>query len=167
MNSDYREALKMTVQEQMSRTQILLGYSHREMARRLHITLRTYDAIDEGSHGCSCMTLLMFLVYCCPDPAAFVAALKDSLAPFSVSAKNESELEFRYPMTVKEIYRFKDRAEYPLCPKCGSTLEWEYQSFCDRCGQKLSWKCYDDASVCFVSGKDGKHTSENMLFIRP
>lgn len=36
---------------------------------------------------------------------------------------------------------------FPVCPKCGSTLEREYQSYCDRCGQWLSWTELEKAHV--------------------
>ena len=44
--------------------------------------------------------------------------------------------------------------DFPKCPRCGSTMEREYQRFCDRCGQRLSWRDFDDAEVIYV-GWDG------------
>lgn len=29
--------------------------------------------------------------------------------------------------------------EYPICPRCNSSLDREYQNYCDRCGQALDW----------------------------
>ena len=41
---------------------------------------------------------------------------------------------YRWPMRVKEVYSFKWGVEFPQCPRCGTTMEREYQLFCDRCG---------------------------------
>ena len=46
---------------------------------------------------------------------------------------------YRIPMRAKELYSFKWGAEFPRCPRCGSTMDREYQLFCDRCGQRLNW----------------------------
>ena len=44
-------------------------------------------------------------------------------------------------MDVTEKFLYKNYS-YPICPRCRTSLEREYQSFCDRCGQALSWKKY-------------------------
>lgn len=54
----------------------------------------------------------------------------------------EAALSYRFPMPVKETFFCKEGFEYPVCPRCKTTLEREYQSFCDRCGQALDWKKY-------------------------
>ncbi len=36
---------------------------------------------------------------------------------------------------------------FPVCPRCLSNLEREYQAFCDRCGQKLSWDFFHYATL--------------------
>ena len=46
---------------------------------------------------------------------------------------------YRIPMRAKELYSFKWGAEFTRCPRCGSTMDREYQLFCDRCGQRLNW----------------------------
>lgn len=51
----------------------------------------------------------------------------------------EEKLLYREAMLVKEVLVFKSGNGYPVCPRCGSTFEREYQAFCDRCGQKLKW----------------------------
>lgn len=48
---------------------------------------------------------------------------------------------YRVNMDVTEKFLYKNYS-YPICPRCRTTLEREYQSFCDRCGQALSWKKY-------------------------
>lgn len=44
-------------------------------------------------------------------------------------------------------------------PRCGSTMEREYQYFCDRCGQRLSWRGFDDVEVKYI-GWDGIEDNE-------
>ena len=36
---------------------------------------------------------------------------------------------------------------FPLCPRCGSAMEREYQGYCDRCGQRLDWRGLPKARV--------------------
>lgn len=57
------------------------------------------------------------------------------------------ELAFRRPMAVTEALRFRTGGTYPVCPRCGVTMEREYQNFCDRCGQRLEWSRFDRATV--------------------
>lgn len=35
----------------------------------------------------------------------------------------------------------------PVCPRCNSLLDNDWQSYCDDCGQKLSWKRYTNSRV--------------------
>ena len=47
---------------------------------------------------------------------------------------------YRRSMPVCRLRRYQgEDVYYPVCPRCGSTMEREYQSYCDRCGQRLSW----------------------------
>ena len=73
------------------------------------------------------------------------------------AASEQCRLSSRYPMPVTQIRSFRyahllGRGDYPVCPRCGITLEREYQAFCDRCGQCLNWKEFSKA-VVISSGK--------------
>ena len=57
---------------------------------------------------------------------------------------------FRWPMKVKEFCIFQRSASIPRCPRCGITMEYEYQRFCKTCGQRLDWSEYDDAKEVFI-----------------
>lgn len=57
---------------------------------------------------------------------------------------------FRTPMPVVEVHRFRGGGAYPVCPRCGITLEREYQSYCDRCGQRLSWRSLRKAKIVLL-----------------
>lgn len=43
-------------------------------------------------------------------------------------------LTYRLSMRVKEVYSFKCGAKFPRCPRCGTTMEREYQRFYDFSG---------------------------------
>ncbi|MGI5825681.1 MAG: hypothetical protein ACOX7J_08980 [Bacillota bacterium] len=51
-------------------------------------------------------------------------------------------MSYRLPMPVKEAICYKYESTYPICPRCKTPLEREYQNYCDRCGQSLNWKNY-------------------------
>ena len=59
-------------------------------------------------------------------------------------------LQYRRPLRVIHIicYRaYSHNILYPLCPRCGVTLEREYQKYCDRCGQCLDWADLSKATI--------------------
>ena len=49
-------------------------------------------------------------------------------------------LGYRQPMEVRELVRYGSGGLFPVCPRCGSAMEREYQGYCDRCGQRLNWR---------------------------
>lgn len=63
---------------------------------------------------------------------------------------DSGEIAYRLPLAVQEVRVFSNGNSFPVCPKCGLTLEREYMNFCDRCGQKLDWKEYEKAVVVRV-----------------
>ena len=60
------------------------------------------------------------------------------------------QLDFRteLPVLEKVVYSGQTMSdvgyEYPICPKCRTSLEREYVNYCDRCGQHLGWSEYDN-----------------------
>ncbi len=75
------------------------------------------------------------------------------------------ELSYRSPMQVTEVllhnstpdnWKYNSCSGYPICPRCKTSMERDYQSFCDRCGQKLCWKNYKNAKIKFAGDKSGK-----------
>ena len=59
-------------------------------------------------------------------------------------------LAFRSPMRVSTIRAFRFSSGltiFPICPRCQTTMEREYQSYCDRCGQALDWRGFTKAMV--------------------
>lgn len=49
------------------------------------------------------------------------------------------ELSYRVRMRVEKCVK-EGPYFFSVCPKCGSIIERDYQSYCDRCGQALSWR---------------------------
>lgn len=55
------------------------------------------------------------------------------------------QLSFRRSLKVLQVRYFPQQGwvvVYPVCPRCGITMEREFQQFCDRCGQKLDWSIF-------------------------
>ena len=70
---------------------------------------------------------------------------------FLLNSSEITELRYRKPMQINEIaYYVRSDQSYPKCPRCGITMEREYQSFCDRCGQRLDWSMYHRAMVTMI-----------------
>ena len=65
------------------------------------------------------------------------------------------EILYRLPLQVNAVRAFSDgRLAFPVCPRCGQTMEREYQSYCDRCGQSLGWNGFHHAAVLqFPAGR--------------
>lgn len=77
--------------------------------------------------------------------------------PISSGAEHNHETpeltakSYRRPMSVTEVFYYVDSlmgpTTYPICPRCGITMEREFQSFCDRCGQALDWDGLEQAVI--------------------
>ncbi len=52
----------------------------------------------------------------------------------------QAALGYRRPMEVRELARHGSGGTFPVCPRCGSAMEREYQDYCDRYGQRLGWR---------------------------
>lgn len=68
------------------------------------------------------------------------------MSPEAVAAA----LSYRQPLEVTHMLLFENGDCFPVCPKCGITLDREYMSYCDRCGQCLKWKEYRQATVVYL-----------------
>ena len=68
-----------------------------------------------------------------------------------ISSPDWREMLFRSPMPVTHIRccqcsQSYGRTVFPVCPRCGVSMEREYQAYCDRCGQCLCWKDFSKAA---------------------
>ncbi len=50
--------------------------SQEEMAHRLAMATRSYIDLENGTSCCSAVTFILFLIYICPDPTAFLKELR-------------------------------------------------------------------------------------------
>lgn len=63
---------------------------------------------------------------------------------------DNTEYSKEQPRKICQVIQFQTLmhpTEYPVCPRCSTTLEREYQRYCDRCGQRLDWHALDRAEV--------------------
>ena len=51
-------------------------------------------------------------------------------------------VSYRFPKPVIKVLLLPNNDSFPLCPRCGISLEREYMAFCDRCGQHLAWNLF-------------------------
>lgn len=54
---------------------------------------------------------------------------------------------YRIPMQVTKVLKLDSGCTFPICPRCGISLEREYMNYCDRCGQCLGWNLFDLAGI--------------------
>ena len=64
-------------------------------------------------------------------------------------------LSYRSPKLVRYVLQMDNGSTYPICPRCGKTMDREYQSYCDRCGQALDWKGFSKAAVIVSANNKG------------
>ena len=53
-----------------------MKYTQSQMADLLIMDDRSYAELDHGNSCCSALTLVLYLIYCCDDPLAFLDALQ-------------------------------------------------------------------------------------------
>ena len=68
---------KEVITEHIKATRKELGLTQAEMAAKLQIDLRTYCNIESGRSLCGTMTLLMYLLYICPDVNGLLDEIKN------------------------------------------------------------------------------------------
>jgi len=139
--------LKAEIHAQLVKTRMNLGLTLSEMAERLMMDVRSMIDLDHGKYSCSLLSFVLYLHCVCEHPAQLlfrISSLIDSLEHPVVRVspemrKVEQILGHAAAIPVSETRVFHNDNAYPVCPKCGVTLEREYQNFCDRCGQALAW----------------------------
>ena len=73
----YLHLLKRYFCHQLVQTRTSLGLTQFAMAERLMMDERSYIDLDHGKSCCSALTLVLFLIYSCEDPLAFLHELRD------------------------------------------------------------------------------------------
>lgn len=119
--------------------------SYEAASERCDLSSRYFGDIARGKTAPTILTLEKLCV-------GFDLTPNDLLIPSGIW----QEITFRTPMLVTAIRYYHchhGNTSYPVCPRCGITLEREYQTYCDRCGQCLSWKDFARATIIFPETK--------------
>ena len=62
----------------------------------------------------------------------------------------DDAISYRIPISVTHILVLCNGTSFPVCPRCGITIDREYMNFCDHCGQRLEWKRFSYAKAVYV-----------------
>ena len=76
MKKAYLDALKKVARDSILQTRTALGLSQEQMAARLYMSARSYSYLESGTSCCSALTLVLYLVFCCPDVSSFFSVLR-------------------------------------------------------------------------------------------
>lgn len=75
---------------------------------------------------------------------------------------------YRIPLQVMQVLVLRHGETYPICPRCGCTVDREYMRFCDRCGQRLGWERLDLAKeINAPRNKEQIHGGRTEMFRPP
>ena len=62
-----------------------------QMAERLYMDERSYIDLEHGKNGCSVVTLILYLIFECPDSDAFLMDMEQLHKQASEKTQNEKE----------------------------------------------------------------------------
>ena len=113
--------------------------SYEAASERCDLSSRYFGDIARGKTAPTILTLEKLCV-------GFDLTPNDLLIPSAIWR----EMSFRKPMPVTHVCCFRflhGLTSFPVCPRCGRTMEREYQPYCDRCGQCLDWKDFSNATI--------------------
>ncbi|MBE6900784.1 MAG: hypothetical protein E7479_09050 [Ruminococcaceae bacterium] len=79
MRKLYQRALKNFFYNDLIKTRAKMKYTQSQMAALLIMDDRSYAELDHGNSCCSALTLVLYLIYCCNDPMAFLESLRKVL----------------------------------------------------------------------------------------
>lgn len=125
-----------------------LELTQAEMANILVMDERSFADLDEGKTGCSTLTFVLFLVYCCPNPLAFLYDLRIEMETGAkrlsqnTPHRGKQSLSYRLPLSVTDGSRESSGQSRPLCPRCEKPLTFPQPNYCYHCGQRLDWANY-------------------------
>ena len=76
MRKQYSKILKDLFYTNIITTRAKLGLTQEQMAEKLVMCSRSFMDIDHGKHGCSALTLSLYLIYYCEDVPKVLSELK-------------------------------------------------------------------------------------------
>lgn len=155
MRTECTRIFKQFFQSHLQDTKASLHITQTRMAELLAMDTRSLRDIEHGTDSCGALTLVLYLLFCCDDPIAFLSALynalKDALPVNFRKVPNylsDDAVSYRVPQAVNaSLHSNSD----PVCPRCGKPVVSDQVLFCFNCGQRLLWEPY-------VFGKDGSFT---------
>lgn len=115
--------------------------SYEAASEQCNLSSRYFGDIARGKTAPSILTLEKLCV-------GFDLTPNDLLIPSAIRRK----ITFREPLAVTHLLCTHCQyglSAFPVCPRCGISMEREYQSYCDRCGQCLDWKDLSKATLIF------------------
>ncbi|WP_407919077.1 helix-turn-helix domain-containing protein [Agathobaculum desmolans] len=113
--------------------------SYEAASERCNLSSRYFADIARGRAVPTILTLEKLCV-------GFKLTPNDLLIPADVWR----DIAFREPMPVTQVRCFRYHhglTGFPVCPRCGATMERDYQIYCDRCGQRLDWNNFSKAAI--------------------
>lgn len=149
------------VAERQGKTEAAVTRSIQRMTNRCWEAIRNEDQVDTyiGRNIIdieSTGSMLMYMVYKIQYNKAFYAIVREIAAEPEGSAMariTRNAISYRKKMPVKQVLLLDNGDEHPICPRCGCTMEKEYQNYCDRCGQRLEWQSCDYVEAMTVQHK--------------
>lgn len=108
-------------------------------AERCSLSSRYFGSIARGKTAPTILTLEKLCI-------GFDLTPNDLL----ITSTMRQELAYRQPLAVTQVRCYHSMTGltwFPICPRCGCTMEREYQSYCDRCGRLLDWQDFGKAAL--------------------
>ena len=77
MRNTYRTILKHFFHTRLITLRNSTNYTQVELSEKLQMDERSFSYLIHGKTSCSAVTLVLFLLYLCPDPNEFLLSLKE------------------------------------------------------------------------------------------
>lgn len=75
MRKQYSQIFKEHFRTSLLRARDKCRLTQEQMSPRLHLSVRSYCALESGESGCGALTLVMYLIYVCEKPQEFLDEL--------------------------------------------------------------------------------------------
>ncbi len=93
MKSIYYSMLRSLLANHMRKTRKDLGWTQSQMAEKLELDLRSYSNVENDKSLCSTMTLMLYLLYICPDANQLLQEIKEAMDEMKKANTENKEKE--------------------------------------------------------------------------